>query len=392
MIARAFVFFVILIVLPDFYIWRQCFRGGKKPVLLKALWVMQAVAMLAFTGFLAMSRDFTLHPQTSLNVYLFLIGVWIVPKCFLAIALWVKNLVRNRGCATRLLATTPWIVFALATIYITIYGSTIGYGKLVVRHVDYYSAELPDAFDGYRIAVFSDAHVGSCKGMHKNVLKNAVDSINALNPDAIFFLGDMQNTRPEEVIEHIPTLKMLNARDGVFSVLGNHDYSYYMGGSEEEKHEAEKQTIACQRKMGWKLLLNENVVLHKGEDSVVVAGLEGNDKVNTDHGYPRCDLALKDVNESSFIIMLVHNPARWKEMVLPNTTAQLTLSGHTHGGQVDIFGLLGALPVEGINGMYEKDGRALFVTAGLGALIPLRFNVNGEVVLLTLKKQKQNKK
>ena len=389
MIARAFVLFVALIVLPDFYIWMKWLHGEKKPVWLKTVWVMQGVAMLAYTGILAMSHDFTPNPQTSLNVYLFLIGVWVVPKFFMAIALFMKNLTRKRGCVTRLLAISPWIVLALATVYITVYGSTAGFDKLEVRNVEFTSAELPDAFDGYRIAVFSDAHVGSYKGMHKHVLKDAVDSINALNPDAIFFLGDIQNTRPEELIEHIPTLGSLKARDGVFSILGNHDYSYYMGGSEDEKREAEKLTIDCQRKMGWRLLLNENVVLHRGNDSVVVAGLEGNDKVNTDHGYPRCDLALEDVDKGSFIIMLVHNPSRWREMVLPNTTAQLTLSGHTHGGQIDLFGIVDALPVEGINGMYEHNGRALFVTAGLGALIPLRFNVNGEVVMLTLRKQKQ---
>ncbi len=389
MIARSILLFIAIIVLPDIFIWRKWLHGKGKPKWMKAVWVGQALALLAVTAWLAMSRDFTPQPQTPLNAYLLAVGVWVVPKCFFAIALWMRQLTAKSSNALKIAATAPWIMLAILTVYVTVYGSTVGFDKVEVRKVVYYSEDLPEAFDGYRIALLSDIHVGSYTGMHQHVLGDAVDSIIGLRPDAIFFLGDIQNTRPEEVVEKMPVLKRLNAPDGVLSILGNHDYSYYMGGSEAEKKRAELLTIDCQRKMGWRMLLNENVKIRRQNDSIVVAGLEGNDKINTDHGYPRCDLAMEGIGNGCFTIMLVHNPARWQEMVLPKTTAQLSLSGHTHGGQIDFFGLVEALPVE-VNGMYEKDGRSLFVTAGLGALIPLRFGVTGEVVELILRKGKKN--
>jgi hypothetical protein len=99
---------------------------------------------------------------------------------------------------------------------------------------------------------------------------------------------------------------------------------------------------------------------------------------------------MENIPDGAFTIMLVHNPNEWIDKVVPETTAQLTMSGHTHGGQVELFGLRPSRITYGKDfGMYEENGRSLFVTKGLGGVIPMRFGVPGEVVLMTLHSKKQ---
>ena len=113
--------------------------------------------------------------------------------------------------------------------------------------------------------------------------------------------------------------------------------------------------------------------------------MEGNEEWNTDHGYGRPEIALDGVGEGAFSIMLLHNPKRWRQHILPDTDVQLTLSGHTHGGQVKVLGLsVTSFGYTESEGMYERGGRHLYVNRGIGGLIPLRFNVKGEVTLITM--------
>ena len=197
--------------------------------------------------------------------------------------------------------------------------------------------------------------------------------------------GDLQNTRPEEIQEHKPVLSRLKAPDGVYSILGNHDYSHYIGGTREEKLAAEKKTQRMEREMGWRLLLNESTIIHHGGDSIYLAGMKGNDGKGEDHDTPNYENTIKDIPKGVFSIMLLHNPRYWKPYVIEPSDIPLTLSGHTHGGQVNLFGMTtSSLVFDEYDGMYEVDGRHLYVSRGLGGLIPMRFNVTGEVVLLTL--------
>lgn len=390
MIARAFPLFVLLILLPDSYLYLRYMRRRSVAWWWKVLWWMVTAVLLFFTCWLALSRDFTPQPYTPLLIYLFIMGVFIVPKALYALCLWVGRVLTRRRHPRRNWGSFAGGVLALMSVYVTIYGSFRGFERLEVNRSDCYAEGLPESYEGYRVAVFSDIHLGSYSGIHKRVIHDMVDSINALHPDVVLFLGDIQNTRPEEIEPHILELSRLSAPDGVYSILGNHDYSKYMGGTRMEKMAAEKKTRDYQARMGWRLLRNEHVVLRHGSDSLVIAGVEGNEEWNTDHGYSHPEIALRGVDERSFTIMLVHNPKRWRMDVLPMTKAQLTVSGHTHGGQVSLLGLSPTVIVYPEDaGWYEQDGRQLYVTKGVGALIPLRFNVNSEVSLITLHQKKK---
>ncbi|MBO4820067.1 MAG: metallophosphoesterase [Prevotella sp.] len=386
MIARAFLMFVAVIVLPDLSIYQHCI--SRCSWRWKMVWWLQTLAMLVYTCWLAIQPDFTPHPQTSLNIYLFIFGVYVIPKLLIVLCAVLGRGVRMVFHSQRNWGFIVGCLLAVLSIYVTVYGSTIGFNKFEVKRVEFSSPKIPKEFDGYRIVLFSDAHVGSFTGNSRKVLTDAVDSMLAMKPDAIFFLGDIQNTRPEEMEEHVPTLSRLKATDGVFSILGNHDYSKYLGGTMEEKLAAEERTKKYQRDMGWHLLLNEHFSIHHGKDSIVLAGMQGNEQLGVERGVANYENTIAGIEPGAFTIMLAHNPKHWRTSVVPYIDAPLTVSGHTHGGQIRLFGL--STTTFGFTedyGMYELDGKKLYVTAGLGALIPLRYNVTGEVVLLTLHKE-----
>lgn len=269
------------------------------------------------------------------------------------------------------------------------YGSLSGFRQLEVKEIVFVSADLPAAFDGYRIVQFSDAHVATFSGSGEWLLKRAVETINQQQADAIVFTGDLQNIWPEELAEHIPVLSQLHAKDGVYSVLGNHDYAVYQNCDEAQKARNCLLTQQEERKMGWDLLLNEHRVIRRGNDSIVIAGMENWGKVKRMPRQGDVAKTLKGVSDSAFVIMLQHDPSAWREKILPESRAQLTLSGHTHGGQVSLFGWSPASMSydEWKDTTYEGD-RAINVSVGMGALIPFRLGIPGEIVVITLKVKK----
>jgi predicted MPP superfamily phosphohydrolase len=248
------------------------------------------------------------------------------------------------------------------------------------------SEELPQAFDGYRIVILSDAHVGSYQQHNTWVLEQAIDSINAQQPDMIVFTGDLLNIQPSDLYPHIKTLSKLKAKDGVFSVLGNHDYAEYLGCDEAIKAANCKETISLEKQLGWTLLLNESQTIRRDSDQIILAGMENDG--DGKHFPQKGDIAktLKDVKDGDFVLMLEHDPSSWRRKIIPDGRAQLTLSGHTHAMQ---FNILGWCPMSVLGkefwGWYEEGRQKLFVTAGLGGLIPFRFGATGEIVVLTLK-------
>ena len=149
------------------------------------------------------------------------------------------------------------------------------------------------------------------------------------------------------------------------------------------------QTRNFQTSVGWNLLLNDNCIVRRSADSIVIAGEENDGRPP----FPRkADLSktLHGISAQSFVVMLQHDPSAWRRSILPKCKAQLTLSGHTHGGQASIFGLR---PTELLGkedaGLYREGNRALYVSTGLGGFVPFRFHMDPEVVVITLKKSRK---
>ena len=324
--------------------------------------------------------------------FFFIMGLVVVPLVAALLCRWLMPRKHWRKGAV----ASVVVIWALV-----LYGHFVGYQQLVVERYDFTSADVPQAFDGYRIVQFSDAHIGTMTGPREWLLQRAVDSINALQPDLIVFTGDMQNIFPDELHQHTSVLRQLKAKDGVMAVLGNHDYAVYQKVDSVEKERNCQQTVVNLRQMGFDLLLNEHRIIRRDSDSIVIAGMENwgkmkrmprkGDVKKTLAGLNTSSPAGKGREEASspFIIMLQHDPTAWREKILPECHAQLTLSGHTHGGQFSLFGWSPAvLSNDEWNEWTYEGRRALFVSSGLGALIPFRLGMPGEIVEITLRCKK----
>ena len=171
-------------------------------------------------------------------------------------------------------------------------------------------------------------------------------------------------------------------------MLGNHDYSGYIAAPNAIKVGNERELISRQRQYGWQLLLNEHRTIHRGADSIVIAGTE-NDGLPPYPAKGNVHQALREVGDNAFVVMLQHDPSAWRRIILPQSHAQLTLSGHTHGGQLSLFGIrISQLLLKEDYGLYRDGSRALYVTSGFGGLIPFRFGVSSEIAVITLHRQK----
>ena len=254
-----------------------------------------------------------------------------------------------------------------------------------------YFDNLPKAFDGYRITQISDIHCGSFDNYEK--IRYGVELINSQKSDVILFTGDLVNNLANEVHNWKSLFATLQASDGVFSIMGNHDYGDY---SSWETPEAKQQNLEhlfqLQKQMGWQLLLNEHCYLERNGEKIALIGVE-----NWGHGrfskYGDLNKAMEGVNTEDFKILMSHDPTHWQEVVLPeNKDIQLTLSGHTHGMQcgIEIPGWLKWSPSQYIykywGGMYEEGGKYLNVNRGFGYhAFPGRLGVWPEITVIELK-------
>ena len=388
MIARIFFIIIIFIILPDLYIDAHYLRHKKKYSWWKRiLWWLPAAIMIAYTLKLTFEKDFVPNNMMVINTYLFLLGVLVAPKVLFMIFSFIGWRICKWKHKHLNLGNAIGIFCGIATIIMLIYGSTSGIKNLEVTHIDYYSDKLPASFDGYRIVQFTDVHSGSFTGSNIKLLDSFIDSINAQHGDLIVFTGDLQNKQPSELYPLTDIFKKLKADDGVYSILGNHDYSVYIDADEETKRKNDAEHVRMHKVFGWKLLLNENDKIYRGNDSIVIAGSEndGRPPFPEKADYTK---TMKGVGNDAFVIMLQHDPTAWHRNILTKTNSALTLSGHTHGGQFKVFGWSPASFAYDEWGGYYKDGdRAIYVSTGIGGVIPFRIGINPEIAVITLHKK-----
>lgn len=383
MIARISIIILLVTLLPDIYMYRRYVKRRLGNVWARMAWWLPTLLITVSTIGVSLTRDFAPHNLTLFNTYLFITALVVLPKLTFVLCSLAGRLARRMLKLRRNWGNYVGLVLVLAELYILFHGTMVGTDRLNVRQVTIEFDDLPTAFDGYRIAQFTDVHLGSMKD---ELMLRAVTAIDDMRPDLIVFTGDIQNMGPDELPRFAQTLKRLKAKDGVMSVLGNHDYSHYVNLPPDEALRNELMTRDFETSVGWQLLLNDNRIVRRGSDSIVIAGGENDGRPP----FPaKADLkkTLRGIDAKSFVVMLQHDPSAWRRHILPQTNAQLTLSGHTHGGQISLSGLR---PTELVGkedaGLYTEGKRKLFVSTGLGGFIPFRFYMNPEVVEITLKR------
>ncbi len=262
-----------------------------------------------------------------------------------------------------------------------------------VRKVKLSFSSLPEAFKGLRIVQISDIHTGSFDN-HRAVehgIQRALDQ----KADIIFFTGDLVNNHSIEVdAKYQEIYSRLKAPMGVYSTLGNHDYGdYVQWPSPQAKIDNLNNLKSIHASMGWRLLMNEHVVLERGADKIALIGIENWSAKANFPKYGDMGKAYRGLKEKNipFKILLSHDPSHWHAQVIPEySDVQLTLSGHTHGMQ---FGVDSKWfkwsPVQYMYnewaGLYTEGSQHLYVNRGFGFLgYPGRLGVLPEITVFEL--------
>lgn len=406
-----FLLIVGIFSIIDYYAWtgfRTYFGEYRNFNIIR--WVYILSSFITITGFiLTISMYMSGHAvqNASLNFLMGLVFIIMLPKILLGAILLVEDVfrllitsvqwIRHFGTPISLyprLKIVSLIGFVISSIMMLIMIQGVFFNKYRynVKKITLSFDNLPAAFDGYKIVQISDVHSGSLD--NKSKVEKGIELINAQNPDLVVFTGDLVNMRSEEFVPYIPIFAKIKAKDGKLSILGNHDYGDYVHfDSPVEKWRNHNQLEIYEHRAGFKLLLNSNETIKRGNDSIFIAGVE-----NWGHApFPKrgkLELAIQGVPDGAYVVLLSHDPSHWDSVVTnQHQNIALTLSGHTHGMQfgIDFWGLKWS-PVQWKyplwSGLYKRNGMKLYVNVGFGFIgLPGRVGILPEITVFTLKRK-----
>ena len=382
MLGLLLVFTLLVLLLHD--LWLLCCRQRVKhtAVSKRILWGLLVVDLLPIL--LVLSYQFDNTPSM-MRLSMWIIWLWITilfSRLCHGLFTWLK-LRRLAGVMTALVALT------------FIYGAAIGRKALRVEEVTVCSDRVSTAFDGYRIAFFSDLHLGALVNTRQEV-GQVVEAINRLNPDIVLFGGDLVNIRYTE-LDSTASALLQQIQVPVYSVIGNHDVGTYIADSTALPFAISHQRlIERQEMMGWTVLQDTTLYLHRGADSISLSGFSYNATFkNLRHvrGLPMSgrEKGYRNVPTDCYNITLIHVPQHWEE-IKQLGYGDLTLSGHTHAMQCKLrlntgHGISPArLIYREWSGRYEDNRHTLYINDGIGYVVyPMRIGARPEVTLITLK-------
>ncbi len=403
---------IIVPILLFIFVEIYSFQAVKTVAKSKWILLVYGIISIAFLLYLAY-YFFTFDRNTAQDKrFQWTIGIFLLlylPKIILTLTLFSEDIFRlsqgvfryfskSSGATASFLPERRRFVsqmaLALAAVPFTslLYGMTKGKYNFKVMKQTLFFPDLPESFDGTTITHISDIHSGSFDDAEK--IQYAIDLINEQQSDLVLFTGDIVNTHASEMHPWIDTFKRIHKPTlGKYSVLGNHDYGEYYDWSSKEAKEENFQAIKdLHPKIDFKLLLNENVEIKKGNDVIKIVGVENWGM----HFKKAGDLAKasEGLKQNDFKILMSHDPSHWEHEVKthPNNY-HLTLSGHTHGFQfgIEIPGWIKWSPVQYMYkqwaGLYENLGRYVYVNRGFGFhAYPGRVGIMPEITVIELKK------
>lgn len=388
MLQKLLLFFILLLIIPDIYIYRMFIGKSMASPFFKMLYFLPSLLLLAGITCIAVLGNGEFMELHSSAIGSFAIAFFVIAFSKLIFLIcsviglpfnywlhWPKAPFIYAGLILATLNAGMWL-----------YGSFVGKDRFEVKEITFASPRLPQGFDGYRIVQLSDLHIGSWKGNAK-ALQRMVDLAKIQNPDLIVFTGDLVNHRAAELDEFEKILSQLHAKDGVYSILGNHDYGpYYRWKSPKDQANNLMDLKKREAAMGWKMLNNEHVVIRCGKDSIALIGVENEGEPPfSQHG----DLSKAGQGtDGMFQLLLSHNPSHWRREVLPQSEVDLMLAGHTHAMQLAIGRHSpSSFVYPEWSGMYKEGNRGLYVNVGLGFVgLPFRFGAWPEITVITLRR------
>lgn len=249
---------------------------------------------------------------------------------------------------------------------------------------------LPSSFKGLKILQLSDIHSGSFT--NKEAVEKGVKKALALQPDLILFTGDLVNNEASEMTDYMDVFNQLKAPMGVFSTLGNHDYGdYVQWPSAEAKRQNLERLKQIHGEMGWRLLMNENVLFERNGEQIALIGIENWSAKARFPKYGNLKKAYSGTENIPFKILMSHDPSHWDAEVRPKYgDIDLTLAGHTHGMQFGVeLPWFKWSPVQYVYrqwaGLYQEGAQKLYVNRGYGFIgYPGRVGILPEITLIEL--------
>jgi predicted MPP superfamily phosphohydrolase len=345
-------------------------------------WSRQLTASVAFMGF-----------STKLFTAIILLPYELVRLIALAIGSFENGLSETltNGIPYHPVWSGIAVAAGLLITFTFIYGALFNVYNYRINHIGLSFRTLPESFSGLRVVQISDIHSGSLSD--KEGVERGVNAINALDPDLIFFTGDLVNNIAEEAEYLKEIFGKLRSKHGVYSILGNHDYGdYYYWPSQEQKLQNLQQLKDIHRQMGWRLLLNEHEVIDVAGHSIAIAGVENWSASDRFPKYGRLNDALNGLSEDIPVLLLSHDPSHWKAQVTDHERhIDATFSGHTHGMQFGFeWGRFRWSPVQYVYkqwaGLYEEAGKYLYVNRGFGVIgYPGRVGILPEITHFTIR-------
>jgi len=248
--------------------------------------------------------------------------------------------------------------------------------RLIINKHTIYHPLIPKEFDGVRLVQFSDIHLGHYFDLKR--LDEIAEKINQLSPDIVLFTGDLihEPNKFPNIEQVIPILSKIKAPLGKFGIYGNHDHGGY--GTEI--------FLNLMKKSGFKLLVNEHALIKLGDKSkIAISGLD-----DMLLGKPDFFAMTNNIPPETYTIALIHEPDGAN--VTASYPVHLQLSGHSHGGQIQLpfWGPLITPPLatQYYEGFYKVGDLTLYVNRGVGTTrIPFRFLSVPELAVFTLKHQ-----
>lgn len=383
-------FIILFNGVTDWYFYKRVLLRFSAPKWMKRLHIGINLTFVAFVIYLIYTfvNPYT-DPTSTLYVwgtYLFLL--FYLPKLAFLLISW-PELIWKKTKAFSVAGGMLGIAVACGMLW----GATVGRFQFQENRVELPSDRLPKAFDGYTVVQFSDTHLGNF-GHDESIIQEMVQRINATHPDLIVFTGDLVNTKAGEIDRFVPILTKLKARDGVYSIMGNHDYGDYVYWRKPFEHQENLYNLhKKQADLGWKMLNNQSVYLHRGNDSIALIGVE-NWGEPPFHQYGNLSKAMQNVNQTSYKLLLSHNPEHWRQVVVPEYKydIDLTLAGHTHAWQMVMkLGKSRYSPAvfkyKTWGGLYKEKGKYLYVNEGIGYVMwPMRIGSGPEITVLRLRR------
>ena len=408
MLTRITLLVAVLLLLPTLYIHFVYVARCTSLHAWRLLSFLPALLLAAYFLWARQYDDLLPDHQGIIGTFVFILLLICVPALLFCLVdalgrllCWLLAL-----CAGHPLSLRPVRIIALAlslsALLILLHGYFLGSRHYVVSRHTLCFDNLPPQFDGYKIAFFSDLHIGTFRAGRQGDVETIARLIDGERCDLILFGGDLVNAHVAELDGFETALASLQAPDGVVAVMGNHDYpSYGRFANQTEKASHLLQLYARQEALGWQLLRNDHLLLSKQGAHIAVVGSQndGNPPFPALGDLPRATAGLDGVMRDKdgqggahlFTILLTHDPTHWRRRVVPDTNIDLTLSGHTHAGQLQLFGWS---PVSWIydewSGPYVEGPQVLLVSNGVGeVLFPFRFGAWPEVNIITLKRTRR---